>query len=145
MAKENELALNTLQADAKKGGVLCTLDLANEQDVDLLLSTQDNDDMLKVKDQVGQVLEVNGMYVRERSEQSTNEDGEVIDYYKHTTILFTTDGKMYVTGSNAFFMSLDLIATFKGYPTKENPLKIKIVETDAKEKGHKYLKAVIAK
>lgn len=142
---ENALALNTLQSNAKKGGVLCTLNLQDEQDVDLLLSTQDNEDMLKVKDYVGEELELSGLYVREREIEDTNEEGEVITYFKHTTILFTTDGKMYVTGSNAFYMSLDLICTFKGYPTKENPLKIKIVETDAKEKGHKYLKAVIVK
>ena len=43
---ENALALNTLQSNAQKGGVLCTLDLKNEQDVDLLLSTQDNDTWL---------------------------------------------------------------------------------------------------
>lgn len=142
---ENALALNTLQSNAKKGGVLCTLNLQDEKDVDLLLSTQDNEDMLKIKDFVGQELELSGLYVREREIEDTNEEGEVITYFKHTTILFTTDGKMYVTGSNAFYMSLDLICTFKGYPTKENPLKIKIVETDAKEKGHKYLKAVIVK
>lgn len=142
---ENALALNTLQSNAQKGGVLCTLNLNNEQDVDLLLSTQDNEDMEKVNDHVGEELEVNGLYVKEREVESTNEEGEVITYFKHTTILFTTDGKMYVTGSNAFFMSLELICTFKGYPTKENPLKIKVVQTDAQEKGHKYLKAVIVK
>lgn len=142
---ENALALNTLQSNNKKGGVLCTLNLQDEHDVDLLLSTQDNSDMEKVNDHVGDILELNGLYVREREVEDTNEDGEVINYFKHTTILFTTDGKMYVTGSNAFFMSLELICTFKGYPTKESPLKIKIVQTDAKEKGHKYLKAVIVK
>ena len=52
---------------------------------------------------------------------------------------------MLVTGSNAFFMSLQLICDFKGYPSKEMPIKIKIVQTDAKEKGHKYLKAVYVK
>lgn len=142
---KNELALNTLQSNAKKGGVLCTLNLQDEHDVDLLLSTQDNEDMEKVNDHVGEILELNGVYVREREVEDTNEDGEVISYFKHTTILFTTDGKMYVTGSNAFFMSLDLICTFKGYPTKENPIRIKITNTDAQEKGHKYLKAVIVK
>lgn len=142
---ENALALNTLQSTAKKGGVLTTLNLQNQEDVDLLLSTQDNQDMLKVNDFVGKELEVSGIYVREREVEDQNEEGEVINFYKHTTILFTTDGKMYVTGSNAFFMSLDLICTFKGYPTRDNPLKIKITQTDAKEKGHKYLKAVIVK
>ena len=142
---KNELALNTLQSNAKKGGVLCTLNLQDEHDVDLLLSTQDNEDMEKVNDYVGEILEVNGVYIKEREVEDTNEEGEVINYFKHTTILFTTDGKMYVTGSNAFFMSLELIGLFKGYPTRDNPMRIKIIQTDAKEKGHKYLKAVIVK
>lgn len=142
---ENALALNTLKSNSQKGGILCTLNLQDEKDVDLLLSTQDNQDMEKVNDHVGEELELNGLYVREREVEDTNDEGEVVSYFKHTTILFTTDGKMYVTGSNAFFMSLDLICAFKGYPSKENPLKIKIVQTDAEVKGHKYLKAVIVK
>lgn len=142
---ENALALNTLQSNTQKGGVLCTLDLKNEEDIDLLLSTQDNDDMEKVNDHVGETLDVTGLYVREREVESTNDDGEVITYFKHTTILFTSDNRMFVTGSNAFFMSLDLICKLKGYPTKENPLKIKIVQTEAQTKGHNYLKAVIVK
>ena len=101
--------------------------------------------MLKVNDFVGQELSVIGLYVKEREIEDTNDEGEVISYYKHTTILFTEDGKMYVTGSNAFYMSIDLICTFKGMPTRENPLKIKITNSDAQEKGHKYLKAVISK
>ena len=142
---ENSLALNTLKSDDKKGGVLCTLNLQNPEDVDLLLSTQDNKDIEKINDHVGEELEVTGLYIREREVEDTNEEGEVITYYKHTTIIFTADNRMLVTGSNAFFMSLQLICDFKGYPSKEMPIKIKIVQTDAKEKGHKYLKAVYVK
>ena len=140
---ENSLALNTLKSDAKKGGVLCTLNLQNSEDVDLLLSTQDNDDIEKINDHVGEELEVTGLYIREREVEDTNEEGEVITYYKHTTILFTQDNRMLVTGSNAFFMSLQLICDFKGYPSKEMPLKIRIVQTDAKQIDHKYLKVSI--
>ena len=50
-----------------------------------------------------------------------------------------------MTGSNSFYSSLDFICTLKGYPTEEHPVKIKFSESDAEEKGHKYLKAVIVK
>lgn len=142
---ENALVLNTLQATTKKGGVFTTLNINDEKDQDLLLATQDNNEMEKINDHVGDVLTVTGLFVREREVEDTNSEGEVITYYKHNTILFTDDDKMYVTGSNAFWMSLDFILTLKGYPTREKPLKIKITQTDAKEKGHKYLKAVIVK
>ena len=142
---EDALALNTLQASQKKGGVFCTLNIQDEKDQDLLLSSQDNEEMEKINDHVGEFLTVIGIFVKEREVEGTNDEGEVISYYKHNTILFTEDDKMYVTGSNSFWMSLDFIMTLKGIPTRENPLKIKISQSDAKEKGHKYLKAVIAK
>lgn len=142
---ENALMQNTLQGGYNNGGIFTTLNVADEKDADLLLSTQDNENMLKVNDVKGQILEVIGLFIRERNVQDTNDDGEVIDYFKHTTILFTKDDKMYVTGSNSFFMSLDLICKLKGNPSREKPLKIKVSSVPAKEQGHTYLKAVLVK
>ena len=141
---ENAIMQNNLQS-SMKGGVFTTLNINDEHDADLLLATQDNEDMKKINDVVGQTLEVTGVFIRERKVEDTNDDGEVIEYYKHTTIVFTSDDEMYVTGSNSFYMSLDMICAIKGNPTKENPLKIKVSQTDAEIKGHKYLKAVYAK
>ena len=141
---EYEIMKNELNS-GMRGGMFTTLNLEDEKDTDLILSTQDNDSMLKVNDNVGKVLEVIGLYIREKKIQDVNDDGELYDRYKHTTILFTSDGNMYVTGSNSFYSSLDFICALKGYPTREKPLKIKIGQSDAETKGHKFLKAILVK
>ena len=133
-----------------KGGVankrvFCSLDLTKEENVDKIISTQDSENMRYLKDYKNQIIECVGVYITEREVEDTNEEGEVITYLKHVTILFDKEGNQYVTGSNAFYTSLDLICAFKGYPTEEKPMKLKIVETPAKEKGHSYLKCTIAK
>ena len=55
-------------------------------------------------------------------------------------MLFDENGKSYVTGSNACYMSFADIVSVKGMPTRENPLKLIPIKVDAKEKGHSYLK-----
>lgn len=143
---ENALALqkNELQGGANKRS-FCTLDMTKEENVDKILATQDSDSMKYVKDMKDQVISCIGIYITERESEDTNEDGEVYTRYSHVTILFDDKGNQYVTGSNAFYQSLDLICTFKGYPTEEKPLDLKIIEVPAKEKGHSYLKCTIAK
>lgn len=143
---ENALVLseNKLQGGVSNKRVFCSLDMSKEENIDKVISTQDSENMKYLKDMKGQVINCIGVYITEREVLDTNEEGEVITLLKHVTILFDDEGNQYVTGSNAFYQSLDLICTFKGYPTEEKPMKLKVVETPAKEKGHTYLKCTIA-
>lgn len=144
---ENALVLgaNNLQGGVSKKRVFTSLDMNKEENIDRIIGTQDSENMKYVKDFKGQVLEVVGVYITEREVEDTNDDGEVYTQLKHVTILFDKDGNQYVTGSNAFYTSLDLICSLKGYPTEEKPMKLKITETPAKEKGHTYLKCTVVK
>lgn len=125
--------------------VFCSLDMSKEENIDKVLATQDSENMKYVKDMKGQTINVTGVYITERESEDTNDEGVVYTKYNHVTILFDDAGNQYVTGSNAFYQSLDLICSFKGYPTEEKPLAIKIIETPAKENGHTYLKCTVAK
>ena len=138
------LSENNLQGGNKKK-VFTSLDLNKEENIDRILATQDSETMKYINDVKGQVLDVIGVYVTEREVEDINSDGEVFTRFKHTTILFTADGNQYVTGSNSFYTSLELICSLKGYPTEEKPMKLKITDAPAKEKGHTYLKCTIVK
>ncbi len=140
--QENQL-MEVRKDDNKK--ILFTLDLTKEENVDKLLASQDKENIKYVKDNVGKIINCIGVYITRRTFEDTNQDGEVINRKKHATLLFDADGSIYVTGSNNFYNSLDFICMLKGWPTEENPMKLKIVESDAEEKGHKWLKAVIVK
>ncbi len=140
--QENQL-MEVRKDENKK--ILFTLDLSKEENIDKLLASQDKENVLYVKDNVGKIINCIGVYITRRQFEDTNQDGEVINRKKHATLLFDTDGSIYVTGSNNFYNSLDFICTLKGWPSEDNPMKIKIVEDDAEEKGHKWLKAVIVK
>ena len=74
---ENAIMQNNLQSSLR-GGVFTTLNINDEHDADLLLATQDNEDMKKINDVVGNVLEVVGLFIKERKVEDTNNDGEVI-------------------------------------------------------------------
>ena len=123
--------------------ILFTLDLNKEENIDLLLASQDKENTNYVKDNIGKIIECVGVYITRRCFEDVNQDGEVINRKKHVTLLFASDGSIYVTGSNNFYNSLDFICTLKGWPTEANPMKIKFVEIDAEEKGHKWIKAVV--
>lgn len=139
------LSENNLKGGLSNKRVFTSLDMTKEENIDRILSTQDKENMLYIKDVKGQVLEVVGVYITERTVEDNNEEGEVFEYNKHVTIVFTKDGKQYVTGSNAFYNALDLICSLKGYPTEEKPFKLKIVEVPAKEQGHTYLSCSLVK
>ena len=144
LMQRQENTLNGVREE-KKTKTFTTLDMSKEENVDLILATQDECDYY-IKDFVGKTIKTTGVFITEREVESVKEEtGEVVKYNKHVTILFDENGKSYVTGSNAFYMSLDLIMRVKGYPTEENPINFEIVEKDAREKGHKYLKVRIAK
>lgn len=140
--QENNLN-EVVKEDNKK--IFFSLDLSKEENIDKLLASQDSANVLYVKDNVGLTINCIGVYITRREIEDQNEEGEVYTRRKHTTLLFADDGSIYVTGSNSFYSSLDFICSLKGYPTEEHPVKIKFSETDAAEKGHKYLKAVIVK
>lgn len=141
---KSETNLMEVQKDDNKK-IFLSLDLNKEENIDKLLASQDSENVLYVKDNVGKVINCIGVYITRREFEDTDDDGEVFTRKKHATLLFDADGSIYVTGSNSFFQSLDFICTLKGWPTEEHPMKIKFSESDAEEKGHKYLKAVIVK
>lgn len=143
IVRTNNNLVELEKGDNKK--IFVSLDLSKEENIDLLLESQDNEKVLKVNDHKGEVIECVGVYITRRENEDTNDDGEVFTRRDYTTLLFDKEGKIYVTGSNAFYQSLDFICTLKGWPSEANPVKIKFAEAPAKEVGHKYLRAVIVK
>ena len=150
MEEKNALALQTTDITNNifgetKTRKVTTLDLNDEKQVDMMLnSLQDADFMLN--DCIGKVIECIGVTLTETPVETTNEEtGEVIVRKKHSMCLFDSDGKSYVTGSNACYMSFINIAQLKGMPSASNVLRLTPIKVDAKEKGHTYLKLKIAK
>ena len=122
-----------------------SIDLDNEEDVDMLLNGMQEVDY-KLNDCLGKVIECVGAYVQEFLSDNFNEEtGEQVTRKKHTVMLFDVDGKSYVTGSNACYMSFADIVSIKGMPTKDNIIRFVPIKVDAKEKGHSYLKLRLAK
>lgn len=119
---------------------MTSLNLNDEKSTDMLLNSMQDVDY-KLNDVVDTEIVCIGCYAVERPIENFNEDtGEVTTRKKHVLILFDEKGKSYVTGSNACFMSFNDIVSLKGLPTKENPITLKPIKVDAKEKGHSYLK-----
>lgn len=124
---------------------LTSLDLNDEEQVDMFLNSQSDADF-KLNDCAGQVLTVVGATIGEYPNETTNEEtGEVIIRKKHSLCLFDEDGKSYVTGSGTCYHSFVNIVILKGMPTKDKPLKLEVVKVPAEIKGHEYLKVKIAK
>ena len=124
---------------------ITSLNLENPEEADMLLNAMQDVDF-KLNDVIGQLITVIGFYITERENDVFNEEtGEQITRKKHVLILFDEEGKSYVTGSNACYMSFADIVSIKGQPTKENPLKLIPTKVDAKEKGHTYLKLKLGK
>ena len=113
----------------------------DEKDMDMLLASDSKVDF-KLNDEVGQVITVIGVKATERDEEDYNEEtGESIVRIKHTLMLFDENGKSHVTGSNACYKSFERIVAIKrALPTREKPIKVKVVEVPAQTKGHNYLK-----
>lgn len=137
---DNTILSNDLVENVRK---ITSLDLTNEHHQDVLLSSIEKVDKY-LKDVVGSTIEVVGHYIIERNKEIFNDETEeVITVKQHTLILFDKDFNSYVTGSEACFMSYNNIVSIKGNPTEEKPLKLDIINVDAEEKGHKYLKVKI--
>lgn len=143
LVKQETVLQEVVKEDNKK--IFFTLDLSDEKNIDLLLASQDNENVKYVKDNINKVINCIGIYITRREFEDTDENGVVYNRKKHTTILFDDEENIYVTGSNSFYQSLDFLCTLKGYPTEKNPMKIKFSETEAETKGHKWLKAVIVR
>lgn len=144
VSDSNELKVGLFEGESNQKR-MTSLDLENEDNVDMLLNSMEDVDF-KLNDCVGREIECVGCYVIERPIDTYNEEtGETITRKKHTLMLFDKEGKSYVTGSNACYMSFSNICTLKGLPTVENPLILKPIKVDGKEKGHSYLKLKICK
>lgn len=140
-----ELTSGVTTDDSSRVRKFTNLDMRDEAQQDMLLSAMEEVDY-KLNDHINEVINVIGYYVLEREVDSVNEDtGEVITRKKHALVLFDDNHKSYATGSNACFMSFSNIVSIKGTPSIDKPLRVKIIETPAKEKGHTYLKLKIEK
>ena len=117
LVKANNQLLEVEKGDNKK--IFVSLDLEKEENMDLLLATQDNENVLKINEHKNETIECIGVYNTRRENEDTNEDGEVFTRRDYTTLLFDKDGKIYVTGSNAFYQSLDFICTVNYLPMDE--------------------------
>lgn len=140
MVVEPSMLQTDLFGDEGKVRKVTSLNLNNPDEADMLLNAMQDVD-IKLNDVVDTTINVVGFYITERENDVFNEEtGEQITRKKHVLILFDEEGKSYVTGSNACYMSFVDIVSIKGQPTKERPLKLIPVKVDAKEKGHSYLK-----
>lgn len=146
---KNELALsgvNELQTGmfgASRVKKATSLNLNDEEQQTMLLNAM-QDCENKLNDFVDKELVIIGCYATERDVETYNEEtGEAVTRRKHTLMLFDETGTPYVTGSNSCYMSFMDIVAIKGVPTKENPLTLKPIKVNAREKGHFYLKLKI--
>lgn len=126
--------------DEPKTKKICSLDLNDEENADMVLNAQQDADF-KINDCIGKEIPVIGCVLTESLNETVNEEtGELITRKKHSMTLFGSDKKSYVTGSNSCYMSFMQIVALKGMPTKEHPIVLIPIKTPAKEKGHEYLK-----
>lgn len=113
----------------------------DEKDMDMLLTADSKADF-KLNDEIGKEIVVIGVKATERDEEDFNEEtGECIVRKKHTLMLFDENGKSHVTGSNSCYKSFERIVAIKRcLPTREKPMKVKVINVPAETKGHNYLK-----
>jgi len=83
---------------------------------------------VRINDIVGQTITVKDVYIREYEKKDLDENGN--HRTGHTTILFDTDGKSYVTASNYFFNAIAQILSAVG--NLDKPIDIKIVKKPTK-------------
>lgn len=141
----NVNVVNTDIFGTSKSKRVSSLDLEDEEQANAFLnSSQDAD--FKLNDCVGQVITCIGATITESEKTDIKEDtGEVIARKKHGLCLYDENYKSYVTGSGACYQSFAMAVAIKGMPTIENPITFEVVKTDAKEKGHQYLKLKVVK
>lgn len=125
--ENNELM--TLNGGAK---VFSTVKSETTEDKKRIYNALQKCDVL-IKDIKGQEIEFSDVFIREYEKKELKEDGT--PRIGHTTILFGTNGQTYVTTSNYFFNSIGQILQANGNPTKEQPIKIKVVGRPTKGQG----------
>ena len=86
LVKANNQLLEVEKGDNKK--IFVSLDLEKEENMDLLLATQDNENVLKINEHKNETIECIGVYITRRENEDTNEDGEVFTRRDYTTLLF---------------------------------------------------------
>lgn len=121
--------LMNLNGDAK---VFTTVKAETKEDKKRIYNALQKCDVM-IKDIPGQDITFDGVYIREYTKKDLKEDGS--PRIGHTTILFGTDGKTYITCSNYFFNSISQILGSNGGVSKEDPLTIKIVKKATKGQG----------
>lgn len=145
LALANTTAISSDLFGESKAKRVTSLDLTDEEQVDMYLNSQNEVDH-KLNDCVGQIINVIGATIGEYPNETMNEEtGELIIRKKHSLCLFDENGESYATGSGTCFYSFANIVALKGMPTKENPIKLEVIKVDAETKGHQYLKVKIAK
>lgn len=135
-----QLSTGLFAGTENKTKKITSLDLSKEENIDMVINaTQEVD--FKLNECINKEIVCVGCLATEKEVDYMNEEtGEYTTRKKHTLMLFDKDGKSYVTGSNACYMSFETIVALKGMPTEEKPLVLIPIKTDAKEKGHSYLK-----
>lgn len=96
-----------------------------------LFNARKNCDVM-LKDIKGQEIEVQDIFFSEYEKKDLDENGN--PRIGHTTILFGTDGKTYVTASNYFFNTIAEILSYSNGKI-EQPIKLKIVGKATNGKG----------
>ena len=120
-----------------------TVDLTDKKDSNMLVNAMQKPNKY-LKNCIDQVIECVGCYVIARDYDSFNEDtGETVTRTKHVLVLFDVNGTSYLTGSGMCYRAFSDITIINGLPSKENPIKVKPINIDAEEKGHKYLSLVV--
>ena len=152
--KENERSLIVTQSQEIKTDAFdnsrikrrTSLNMNDDEQMDMFIESMSDVDM-KLNDCVNQEIVCIGATINEYPQDTTNEEtGELIKRYKHTLILYDEDGKTYVTGSSACYQSFCIIATLKGMPSKENPIKLMPIKKPSKDDPtHNYLKIKLVK
>lgn len=142
---ENTTLIPTDLFGESKAKKITSLDLNNDEDVDMFLNSI-NDADFKLNDVIGKVIDCIGFVLTETPNETINEEtGELVVRKKHCMCLFDSSGKSYVTGSGACYFSFVNIVLLKGMPTREKPIKLEVIKVPASEKGHEFLKVKIAK
>ena len=141
LAIANKYDVNTSLFGDNNRKEFTSLNPNEEKDMDMLLASDSKADY-KLNDEVGKVIVVIGVKATESDNVSFNEEtGEEITRKKHTLMLFDEDGKSHVTGSNACYKSFErIVAVKRALPTRDNPMRLEVVEVPAETKGHNYLK-----
>ena len=127
--EEKDLISNDITIFSNDKKMFSTLKSDNMEDkIKLYNSLQKCD--VRINDIVGQEIEFEDIFIEEKPSRELNEEtGEVVEKTrKFRTILFGTDGATYVSSAYGVYNSLKNIVAIFGFPTKENPIKVKVAK-----------------